>query len=498
MLELIVPSEMAKIDAAAIAAGVSGPTLMENAGAAVADVAARSFRDARRVLILAGPGNNGGDGFVAARRLAEAGHDVVVALLGDRSALSGDAAWAASGWVGETIEIESAPFERAELVIDALFGAGLSRPLHGRAAEAVTAANAAASRSFRSTFRAVSTARRGLPLGALHQGRRDRDLREAEAGPRAGPRPRAVRQGPSRSTSARPTPRSRPAPSQPGSTVRRSGARLFPSPRSTGTNIRAGHVAVWSGPALATGASRLAALSALRAGAGAVTLVGSRAALKVHAAHVTAVMLREVDGRRRAGPSSWPSGASTPGCSVPARGTGDDALDALDQGFAAGGRIVLDADVFSIFADRPEELGAAIEDGGGEAVLTPHEGEFARLMGERVEAGQSKLDRAKAAAALTGSIVVLKGPDTVVAAPGRPRLRSPTTRRPISRRRGRATCWRGLIAGLLAQGTPAFEAASAAVWLHGEAAKAVGRGLIADDLPGAIPAALSALDGPEA
>lgn len=492
MTELITPDEMAKVDAAAVAAGVPSLTLMENAGTAVADVAVRRWRDARRILILAGPGNNGGDGFVAAGRLAETGRDVTVALLGDRAALKGDAAAAAARWTGRTVELAEAPFEWSEVVIDALFGAGLSRPLDGRTATAVKAANACGKPILAVDVPTGLDGATGRTVGEFC-------VKADETVTFVRLKPGHVLM-PGRALSGRlnvadiGTPAGALAAARVAATLNRPvlWRAAFPEPSLEGHKYSRGHVAVWSGPPLAGGASRLAATAALRAGAGAVTLVGPRPALELHAAHVTAIMLREAEGKggwskfladRRVG--TWLFG--------PGAGVDEAACAALDEGFSAGGRAVLDADVFSIFADRPEELGAAIEDGDVEAVITPHEGEFSRLMGARAAGAASKLERALAAAAMIGATVVLKGPDTVVAAPdGRAAIADNAP--PYLATAGAGDVLAGICAGLLAQGMPGFEAAAAAVWLHGEAAKTVGRGLIADDLAGAIPAALKALD----
>jgi hydroxyethylthiazole kinase-like uncharacterized protein yjeF len=491
-IELLTPSEMAKVDAAAIAGGVPGETLMEAAGAAVADAVVRRFGEARRVLVLAGPGNNGGDGFVAARLLAETGREVTVALRGDRAALAGDAAAMAARWVGETIDVTQARPEESDLVIDALFGAGLSRPLEGRAAAAVEAANRSGKPILAVDMPSGVDGATGRPLGDAHI-RASATITFVRLKPGHVLLPGRILCGPVDLADI----------GAPAAAVSAGGARAFlnrpllwragvPEPSIDGHKYSRGHVAVWSGPALAGGASRLAATAALRAGAGAVTLLGPRPALEAHAAHVTAVMLRETGGR-----GGWSSflGGRRVGTWVFGPGAGTDARTraALDEAFLAGGKAVLDADVFSIFADRPEELAAALEDGSIEAVLTPHEGEFARLMGERVDKASSKLDRARAAAALIGATVVLKGPDTVVASPdGRASIADNAPAYLATA--GAGDVLAGLVGGLLAQGAPAFEAASAAVWLHGEAAKAVGRGLIADDLPGAIPVALRLLD----
>lgn len=492
MIELLTPRQMATVDAAAIAAGISGETLMEAAGAAVADAAVRRFGEARRVLVLAGPGNNGGDGFLAARRLSETGREVTVALLGESAALAGDAGAMAARWSGPMIPVGDARPETFDLVIDALFGAGLSRPIDGRAAAAIDAANRSGRPILSVDMPSGVDGATGRPLGEAFV-RASATVTFVRLKPGHVLLPGRILCGPVNLADI----------GAPARAVAAAGASAFlnrpslwraaiPEPSIEGHKYSRGHVAVWSGPALAGGASRLTATAALRAGAGAVTLVGPRPALEAHAAHVTAVMLRESDGRagwsgvlsdRRV--AAWAFG--------PGAGTDARTREALDEAFVAGGRAVLDADVFSIFADRPEELGAALEDGGVEAVLTPHEGEFGRLMGERVDRASSKLDRARAAAALIGATVVLKGPDTVVAAPdGRASIADNAPAYLATA--GAGDVLAGLTAGLLAQGAPAFEAACAAVWLHGEAARAVGRGLIADDLPGAIPAALRRLD----
>ncbi|WP_020178889.1 bifunctional ADP-dependent NAD(P)H-hydrate dehydratase/NAD(P)H-hydrate epimerase [Methylopila sp. M107] len=496
VIELVLPSEMAAIDRAAIASGVPGTRLMENAGAAVADAVSRHWRDSRRVLVLAGPGNNGGDGFVAARLLAETGREVRVALLGDRDALQGDAGAAAARWDGPTVEIAAAPLDWAEVIVDALFGAGLSRPLDSRGAALVSAANTSGKPILAVDVPSGLDGGTGKPLGfACIRATKTVTFVRLKPGHVLLPG-RALCGEVTLADIGAPESAVAAAPVQAWLNRPALWREAFPELRLDGHKYSRGHVAVWSGGLLATGASRLAAMAALRAGAGAVTLVGARPALKIHAAHVTAIMLREADDRAGWAPflcerkiGAWVFG--------PGAGTDDAARAILDQGFSAGGHAVLDADVFSIFAGRPEELAAAIEDGGGEAVLTPHEGEFARLMGDRVRPDDSKLDRARAAAALTGSVVVLKGPDTVVAAPdGRASIADNAPAYLATA--GAGDVLAGICAGLLAQGMPSFEAASAAVWLHGEAARAVGRGLVADDLPVALPSVLRLLDGEDA
>ncbi|GLK67462.1 bifunctional NAD(P)H-hydrate repair enzyme [Hansschlegelia plantiphila] len=479
---------MTRVDAAAPAAGASGSALMERAGGAVAAEVANGWPDARRILVLAGPGNNGGDGFVAARKLAEAGREVLVALLGDRESLKGDAAVAAARWTGETGPLPNAPFEACDLVIDALFGAGLGRPIEGAAADAVSAANASGLPIVSVDVPSGLDGATGRPLG-------DACVRASLTVTFVRLKPGHVLT-PGRSLCGRVVLADI---GMPEDAVAGIGARAFlnrpalwrdqlPAPSIEGHKYSRGHVAVWSGPELSTGAARLSALAALRSGAGAVTLLGQRAALKEHAAHLTAVMLREAE-------NDWAEFLTQRRVSAvvvgPAAGPTERTAKALTEAIEAGCHVVMDADVFSLFAGRPDDLAALIARGSGQVALTPHEGEFARVFG--VDKTASKLERARAAAARSGATVLLKGADTVVATPdGRATVADNAP--PYLATAGAGDVLAGLCAGLLAQGAPAFEAASAAVWLHGEAATAVGRGLIADDLPGAIPEALRRME----
>lgn len=489
-LELLTPNEMAQVDAGAEAAGARTETLMENAGAAVAAAAREIWPKARRVLVLAGPGMNGGDGFVAARRLSEAGREVVVALLTPRDGLKGDAGRAAALWPGRVIRLSEAAFDACDLVIDALFGAGLSRPLTGAAAAAVEAANASGKPILAVDVPSGLDGATGRPVGDLCV-KAHASVTFVRLKPGHLLLPGRVLCGDVTLVDI----------GAPETVVQGVGAKAYlnrpdlwraalPEPSIEGHKYSRGHVAVWSGPELATGASRLTALSALRAGAGAVTLVGERAALKEHAAHLTAVMLRET------GEDGWAAFLSKRKVAAAVVGPGAGATPeterALRQAVGAGAHVVMDADVFSLFEGRADALAALIATGAGHTVLTPHEGEFRRLFGPEPADAPSKLERARAAAARIGATLVLKGPDTVVASPdGRASIADNAP--PYLATAGAGDVLAGLCAGLLAQGAPGFEAASAAAWLHGEAATMVGRGLIADDLPSALPRVLALL-----
>jgi hydroxyethylthiazole kinase-like uncharacterized protein yjeF len=486
MMELLTSAEMAEADRLTIAGGVGGATLMENAGRAVADVVAQRPVGSR-VVIVAGPGNNGGDGFVAARVLAERGYPVRVLLVGTLEKLKGDAARAAQRWSGSTEPASPQALDGADVIIDALFGAGLDRPVEGHAGAIIEAMNqsgveivavdlpsgingtsgavmgVAVSAAETVTFFRRKPAHVLLP-GRLHCGK----VRVADIGIPASVldqiKPRTFLNTP---------------------TLWRG---CFPVPRIDGHKYSRGHAVVVSGGMSTTGAARLAARGALRAGAGLVTVVSPREALAVNAAASLAVMVRSVDGpaelkefladRRRNAVVLGPGGGI-------GSATREQVLTALD-----GERsVVLDADALTSFAGELETLCAAIRARSTAAtIITPHEGEFSRVFRELgdISHQSSKLERARAASTKRGAVVLLKGPDTVVAAPdGRAAIADNAPAWLATA--GSGDVLAGFVAGLLAQGMPGFEAAAAAVWLHGEAANEFGPGLIAEDLPETLP-----------
>jgi hydroxyethylthiazole kinase-like uncharacterized protein yjeF len=262
----------------------------------------------------------------------------------------------------------------------------------------------------------------------------------------------------------------------------------FPIPHIEAHKYARGHAVVVSGDIAHTGASRLAARGALRAGAGLVTIASPKEALPVNAAASTAVMVRAVDGAAEFGSLLADRRINTLVLG-PGGGVGEGMRAMVQAALASDRAIVLDADALTSFADRPQALFDAIRSrGSAVTVLTPHEGEFARLFQDgRQELGNtSKLERARAAAKRSGGIVLLKGADTVVAAPdGRAAI---STDAPAwLATAGSGDVLAGFVAGLLAQGMPGFEAAAAAVWLHGQAGNEAGPGLIAEDLPDVLP-----------
>ena len=261
----------------------------------------------------------------------------------------------------------------------------------------------------------------------------------------------------------------------------------FPRPDSQGHKYSRGHTVVVSGGASTTGAARLAARGALRAGAGLVTIASPREALAINAAESLAVMVRPVDGaaelgeflgdRRRNAVVLGPGG-----------GVGPQMREQVLAALASHAAVVLDADALTSFADHADALADAIRKRRGNGVLTPHEGEFSRLFRKIYEdhKSNSKLEKTRLAAEFCGAVVVYKGADTVVAAPDR-RATIAENGPPSLATAGSGDVLAGIIGGLMAQGMPAFEAASAGVWLHGDAATEFGPGLIAEDLPDMLP-----------
>ncbi len=498
--ELLTPVEMAEADRLAAASVPSG-SLMDNAGAAVAAKVSRlaGQGSGSTIAVLCGPGNNGGDGYVAARLLAGAGFRVVVGALVPRDRMTGDAAAAAARWDGDVSPLAALDFGDAAVVVDALFGAGLARDLDGDAAAAVGRANA---------WRKVTR----RPLVAV-------DVPSGVDGATGLPRGEAV-EASHTVTFFRLKPGHVLLPGRlccgmldlvdiglpvkvletvaPRTSLDTPSAWLhqLPEPSLAGHKYARGHAVVVSGPIGQTGAARLCARGALRAGAGLVTVATPAEALPVHAAALTAIMTRiadDADGLAEilADPRKN-AVAMGPGLGVGAgtRALVRAALSAPKPGHDTPPRaVVLDADALTSFAEDPQMLFAAIAKSDHAVVLTPHDGEFAKLFGTVLDAKAPKPDRVRAAAAVSGATVILKGPDTTIAhSDGRTSIAMSDA--PWLATAGSGDVLAGMVAGLLAQAMPAFEAACAAVWMHAEAARRFGPGLISEDLPDALPPVL--------
>ncbi|MDD3446529.1 MAG: NAD(P)H-hydrate dehydratase [Zavarzinia sp.] len=480
-LELLTTAEMGEADRQTIAAGTPGVVLMENAGRAVFLAIAAHFPP-QPCLVLCGPGNNGGDGWVIARLLAASGFDVTVAGLVSRDALKGDAAHVAAQWHGPVTAFEPSAFEGRALIVDAVFGAGLARAIDGPVAAMIEAVPAGASlvavdlpsgvngdsgAVLGAAFTADLTVTffRAKPGHLLYPGRgRVGRLVVADIG-----------------IGAQCLERIAPRHAENGPAL---WAESFPMPIADGHKYDRGHAVVLAGGPLNTGAARLAARAALRAGAGLVTTVAGFEAAHVIAQHQTAVMVAAIAGP--AGLAAFLEDKRRNAVVVgPAAGVGDATFEHARRAVESGAAVVLDADALTSMKGRAQTIFRARR---GALVLTPHDGEFARVFPEFTDL-ESRAARARAAADVSGAVVLLKGADTCVAAPdGRVAINANAP--PNLATAGSGDVLAGVIAGLLAQGMPAFEAAAAAVWLHGEAASGFGRGLIAEDLVERLPIAL--------
>jgi hydroxyethylthiazole kinase-like uncharacterized protein yjeF len=478
--EILSLAEMTACDQAAMAAGTPGIDLMQRGGQAVAKAVMGRWPQGP-VLVLCGPGNNGGDGFVAAQGLAQAGWPVRVALTCDLEALKGDAAIAASRWSGPVERLADLKLDGLALVIDAVFGAGLSKPLEPGLVQ---------------VFKAIAAA--GLPIVAVDvpsglSG--DTGLTVGDYAPVSAVTVSFHRKKPAHVLTCGRQYCGEVVLADIGllagtAQVRENTPALWqadmpwPDPR-THKHSR-GRMMVVSGEAWNTGAARLAARAGLRVGAGLVTVLSPPDALAINAAHLEAVMLAgfetdiELETAARdadvvvIGPAAGVNPATSANVLALAR---------------TGAALVVDADALSVFRHDPDELFSLLD---RDDVLTPHPGEFERVFPGLLAASVNRIAAAQAAARKAGAVVLLKGSDTVIAAPSG-QCAVNTNGSPWLATAGSGDVLAGLIAGLLAQGMPSFEAACAAVWIHAAAAHSFGPGLIAEDLPGLVPSVLRGL-----
>jgi NAD(P)H-hydrate epimerase len=467
---LLTSAQMARADQAAIAGGVPGIVLMENAGRAVAREVVRRW-SRRPVLVACGPGNNGGDGYVAGRYLAQWGWPVTIAALEGRApSRQADAAYHASLWPGPIVPLTPAVLDtvREGLVIDAkafiqalvesaipVCAVDLPSGVNGDDGDVPGVAPQA---------KLTVTFFRKKPGHLLFPGR----ALCGQTVVSAIGIPDAV------------------LTDLPCSTVENHPIvwlPLFPWPHQTGHKYHRGHVLVVGGARM-TGAARLTARAAARSGAGLVTLAAPEQAWSIYATALESIMVLGFSDA-----DTFDSILADPRKNVvvigPGLGVGEPARNQTLQALARKSACVLDADAISSFGAQPEDLFFRLSE---QCVLTPHEGEFARVF----KVSGNKLARARHAASVSGAVVLLKGADTVIAHPdGRAAINANAP--PDLATGGAGDVLSGMIGGVMAQGMPPFEAACAACWLHGEAARQHGPGLLADDLIHLIPAALKEL-----
>jgi hydroxyethylthiazole kinase-like uncharacterized protein yjeF len=531
MTELLTAGQMRALEAAAIEAGeVTGLQLMERAGrgavAAMLEEWPELADGAHHAVVLCGPGNNGGDGHVVARRLRDRGWRVEVFGMGDPARASGDARRMRDLWGGPVGAFEAVgQGERPDLLVDALFGTGLTRPIPEEAAEAFGVVKAR-KRAGRGRLRVLAldcvsgldcdTGRLLLPEAdgddaeasdlQLMKWGLQADLTVTFHAAKRGhylevPLTRALRVVDIGLAQTDVLPVKPPAPGR----LRLAGPDYMGRDMPAKAWLRAclpispgghkydrGHVLVLGGGPGKGGAARLAARGALRIGAGLVTVAVPPGALQENAARLDAIMLRSL---RDADALSEMLEDDRLSALVmgPGLGIGERTRGLVLAALAAERATVLDADALTSFADPPEALFDALH---GRCVLTPHEGEFARLfpdLGGSVRKG-SKVDAAAEAAARSGAVILLKGPDTVIASPdGAVSLNAARYDReaPWLGTAGAGDVLAGMIGGLMASGhLAAHLAAETAAWLHVEAARSFGPGLIAEDLPETLPRVL--------
>jgi NAD(P)H-hydrate epimerase len=487
-LPVVTTAEMRAAEAALFARGTPSFDVMATAGRAVVEaIRLRWPTPFKRALVLAGPGNNGGDGFIVARELADLGWDVHVAAMQGRDLYSGDAARAASLWGGAIARLEPGALTRLDegncVVIDAIFGIGLARPvtnevkavihaLHGRpcpvvAVDVPSGIDADTGEVLGAAPRAALTVTFGWPKRGhlLLPGRAwARDLVVADIGCRDEDLPDLA------------------------TIPRVNGAAVWhndlPSPSASDHKYTRGHALVLGGATM-PGATRLASRAARRVGAGMLTVAAPREAHPYYLIDQPGLIVREaadasglkalLEDRRFT--------AALVGSGLPAD---DNTRGSVEAAAASGRALVIDGGGLTAFAGGVDDLARF---GRADIVLTPHEGEFSRLF---PDLKGDKLVRAREAARLSRCTVVMKGADTVIAAPdGRAAINADAPAWLATA--GSGDVLAGLILGVLGQGMPAFEAAAAGVSLHGMAGAAFGPGLIAEDLPELIPEVLRLL-----
>lgn len=554
MTELLTAAQMRAIEQAAIDRGaVTGLELMERAGRGVVEAIFEAWPELEkaphRAVVLCGPGNNGGDGFVIARLLKAWGWEVDVFLYGDPEKLPPDARanyqrWEAMGPVEDLLSGSSEQVDPAsksgdillaDIVIDALFGTGLTRSLPNlplvREIMSVTSGNNVVSRRVENAPKVIAV---DVPSGLCADsgqhlrtspGMRDRDCfadltvtfqwakrgHFLASGPQACKKLAIVDIG--LEGSLRPRLGASPPPGgavgggpavPPGERVVEVGAPVpgYLSKDTTSHKYGYGHALILSGPMGRSGAARLAARGALRVGAGLVTVGAPGSAMMECATQLTAIMLRKCDGAEGlSGVLEDPRLNAL--CLGPGLGVGEGTRALTAAALAAERATLLDADALTSFAETPQALFDLLHPN---TVLTPHGGEFARLFPDIAETlaapatkgpAYSKVDATREAATRAGCTVLFKGPDTVVASPdGRCAINAAVYDRaaPWLATAGSGDVLAGIITGLLARGLSAQDAAEIGAWLHVEAARAFGPGLIAEDLPEMLPQVFRALE----
>lgn len=485
MFEILTADEMKKADLAAIAAGTPGILLIEQAAAALVSRITGNITP-RPALFLCGPGNNGADGFAAAALLKKQGWPVRVACLVKKNALKGDAALAAGKWDGEveTLNSNLSPKD-AGLVVDAVFGTGFGRALEP---ELVTFFDKVRAKKIPVVAVDVPSGM-DATTGAVAEG----TLKPVFTVTFCRKKPAHVLQ-PSRALCGKVY---ADVIGIPDDIVAAQGASLFendpalwlrdfPLPDAASHKYTRGHAVVCGG-AVRTGAACLAATAAQRIGAGLVSITSRQGTRDLYASFRASIM---VDVWETPNDFKALLRDERKNAAIIGPGGGEDTRAMAEAALGFNKSLVLDADVFTAFKADPQALFAQLSP--ARHVLTPHEGEFERLFGALPG---NKVERARLAAKTANCIILLKGSDTVIAAPDGTAIVNTNAPATLSTG-GSGDVLAGFAGGLMAQKMPPFMAAAAACWLHAESARNHGLGLTAEDIISYLPQTLNALFTP--
>lgn len=485
---ILTARQMAEVDQLTISQleelGRNGTDLMEEAGLSVVREIEQAY-SGKSALVLCGPGNNGGDGFVIARHLNKKGWNVEVALLGPEENLKGDARYMAALWDGDIKNIKNLEMGSYDLIIDTIFGTGLSREISGPLKQVIANVNQANSPVIAVDIPSGIEGDTGRQLGASVDA--DMTVTFCRKKPAHLLYPSKERCGKIIITDI----------GIPDKNVEYIKPDIFINccelwqdklPKYNGDihKYHKGHAVIVSGDKIHTGASRLAAAAAQRIGAGLVSISSPDDALDIHAAALTSIMIRKrqeiSEDLRNEKFNSW--------CIGPAAGLTEETRQETIGLLTAGKKTVIDADAITVFENDPEELFKATRNNAN-SVLTPHAGEFKRIFPELTE--HDKISAAREAAVISGAIVIYKGSDTVIANPQGIAVVSENAPSNLATA-GSGDVLAGIVCGLMAQNMEIFDAACAAQWIHSECGNIFGPGLISEDLPNLIPEVLKKIE----
>ncbi|MEO9640873.1 MAG: NAD(P)H-hydrate dehydratase [Lentilitoribacter sp.] len=478
MGELLTPEQMSKADALTIESGIAGIELMRRAGAFIFEVLHQHFPKVKTVLVVAGVGNNGGDGFILAELLKRYGYDVAVTIIGDNTKIAGDARLAFDKMSKDIQPIKNPDFDDYHLIVDGIFGAGLKREVKGDFADIIHAINASATQILAIDLPSGINGQTGKVSGCAIKAQATATFFRYKPGHILFPGRELCGKvylgqiGISEKVLNQISPRL-------NLNIPVLWQDHYPILKATGHKYSRGHTLSVSAGLDKSGAARLMAKAALRMGAGLVTIACPSETLSAHAARTDAIMLSKMDNEHELS-NILDDKRINAVCVGPGLDPNEQTRSITKIILNTDKSVVLDAGALTAFSDEPCALFDLIKARSSPTILTPHDGEFARLF-PVLTLSQDKVKRTKIASETSSATVVLKGPDTVIAK-GSNNAAITSNAPPWLATAGSGDVLCGIITALLAQGMPEFEAACAGVWFHGEAGAKAGPGLISSDL----------------